>query len=305
MQPVVEVEEVDWGSWGSLWPEHGELLSLFDLALIMKTFPINDALTIIGNLQASAASLDHQERHLRFGVTHVNWMKDALKHLRGLREHCEAGELENTLVLLDEFIPKITNPQRWPNFGEMRDGLVEIVRRFIHETKNRKFLYLPRRSADYYEKSQLFGAAVADGFHSAADDIAEAGKCIALDRSTAAVFHLMRVLEVAIKATAASLGLADPVKEADRNWGKMLGDKDLPVGIWAELDKRKKQKDPAWTRELAEFYQAVHTDLCAIRTAWRNPVMHVEGTYTEERALHIFNLVKGFMQHLAERVSEV
>jgi hypothetical protein len=32
--------------------------------------------------------------------------------------------------------------------------------------------------------------------------------------------------------------------------------------------------------------------------------MHVEGVYDEERAEHIFNVVKGFMQHLATKLSE-
>ena len=41
---------------------------------------------------------------------------------------------------------------------------------------------------------------VNDKFPSAAFDIDEAGKCLAIGRSTAAVFHLMRALETAIRA---------------------------------------------------------------------------------------------------------
>jgi hypothetical protein len=43
---------------------------------------------------------------------------------------------------------------------------------------------------------------------SASFDIEEAGKCLAFDRGTATVMHLMRVLEVGLKALAKVLQIA-------------------------------------------------------------------------------------------------
>ena len=44
--------------------------------------------------------------------------------------------------------------------------------------------------------------------------------------------------------------------------------------------------------------------LPAVKDAWRNPTMHVRIDYTEEQALDIYGNVRGFMQHLATRLSE-
>jgi len=56
-----------------------------------------------------------------------------------------------------------------------------------------------------YAAKLLFGDDVAKKFPSASVDIEEAGKCLALDRGTATVFHLMRAMEVGLRALAKSL----------------------------------------------------------------------------------------------------
>ena len=53
-------------------------------------------------------------------------------------------------------------------------------------------------------------------------ELDEAAKCLALGRSTAAVFHLMRAMEVGIRSVARCLGIPDPLKPAERNWGSIL-----------------------------------------------------------------------------------
>ena len=250
----------------------------------------------IRNILARVVAMARREEWRADGPP-VPWTNLTPEELRPLAASFRANGFPMCAILLED---EAANPRE--DVAIVSDLRGEIRR----EIRNVVVMRLPSEKAVYFEQPQLFGPAVADGFHDAADDIEEAGNCLAMNRGTATVFHLMRVLEVAIKAIGASLNIPDPVKvkESDRNWGKMLGDKDLQVGIWAELHKRKKQADPAWTQEISAFYQDVYTDLCAIRTAWRNPVMHVEGTYAPERAQHIFNLIKGFMQHLVERVRQ-
>ncbi len=67
------------------------------------------------------------------------------------------------------------------------------------------FLYVDSRHKEYYEGLSLFGDEVEQAFPSSNYDIAESGKCIALNRSTAAVCHLMRVLEWGLRAMATKL----------------------------------------------------------------------------------------------------
>src|SRR5262249_39536541 len=61
--------------------------------------------------------------------------------------------------------------------------------------------------AKYFTDRRLFGEEVATKFVPANQDIEEAGKCLALSRGTATVFHLMRVMEAGLKALAKPLGI--------------------------------------------------------------------------------------------------
>lgn len=131
----------------------------------------------------------------------------------------------------------------------------------------------------------LFGAEVASAFPKAAEDIEEAGKCMALGRYTATVFHLMRAMEVAAQALAGKLGVAN----LDREWGKLLSDmktkiEALPLG----------QDRNRWSEN--------HSLLYHVKQAWRNDVMHPKATYTEAQAQEVFNAVDSYLRNLAPLV---
>lgn len=147
-------------------------------------------------------------------------------------------------------------------------------------------------AALYFDKPMLFGLEVAERFPDAADDIAEAGTCHALNRSTACVMHLMRVVEVGLRALASALDLPNRP-----DWGKHLKD------IEKELENRYKAAGCRTSDE--EFYSEAAAQLGHVKTAWRNPTMHVDRTYTPERAEAILVAVRAFMQHLASRLSQV
>lgn len=148
----------------------------------------------------------------------------------------------------------------------------------------------PHFGEDFAVKFAVNGAFEAD----------EAAKCLALGRSTAAVFHLMRVMEVGIRAVARCLGIADPIKDADRNWGKMLDT------IKDELDSRGPAPKRPWATGTSDkaLFARILASLDAVRVAWRNPTMHVENKYTPDEAEHIFLTVRGFMKAIAVRCDE-
>jgi len=60
---------------------------------------------------------------------------------------------------------------------------------------------------------------VAERFPEAIFDMAEAGKCLALDRSTASVFHLMRVTEYGLNGVSVFLKIKDPLGP---NWDQII-----------------------------------------------------------------------------------
>lgn len=116
----------------------------------------------------------------------------------------------------------------------------------------------------------------------------EAGKCYALERYPACVFHLMRIIDAILKVTAKHFG----VSATNPNWGEVL------KGLNATLDKKKKS-DPDQARFLSHIIEQI-TALKLIR----NPLDHsdeelpidsihaIEKKYTQEEALRHFLQVK-------------
>lgn len=133
-----------------------------------------------------------------------------------------------------------------------------------------------------------FGEEVANAFPSAAYDIVEAGKCRALGRWTASVMHLMRALDPALLAFQTRLNVSIP-KE---NWQQIIDQ--IESAIKAQGHKH---PDHQWNSEASAFFRV-------LKDAWRNFAMHGKDRYDEERAGAVYESVRGFMRHLATRLSE-
>jgi HEPN domain-containing protein len=122
------------------------------------------------------------------------------------------------------------------------------------------------------------------------EDISEAATCIGSGRYTAAVFHLMRVMEFGVAKLAKAL---NATIDTDQAWGA------IHVQMHAHIKSlpSKNARQKARKAELAEI--AGYLD--HVRIAWRNQTMHPKRTYTEEEAEHLFSNVKTFMQAIAKR----
>jgi hypothetical protein len=167
--------------------------------------------------------------------------------------------------------------QLWNTFGLELDG--------------RKFYGPLRRYEQYYEQVALFGDDVFANFSSANTDIFEAGTCLALERGTACVMHLMRVLEAGLKCLAAALNVT-----AQNDWGSYIRE------IERELAARIRASGARTSDE--QFYAEASVTFDAVRRAWRNPTMHIANEYSPERAEEILIAVRALMRHLATRLSE-
>lgn len=158
------------------------------------------------------------------------------------------------------------------------------------ELDGRKFYGPVSKFAAYYEQPKLFGDEVFNKFPSANNDIFEAGTCLALERGTAAVMHLMRVSEVGLKVLAATLGVG---KQTD--WGSYL--REINTALEAKIKASKGSPHQ-------QFYAEARVTLDGIRMAWRNATMHVENSYSPERADEILGSVRTLMRHLATKLHE-
>jgi hypothetical protein len=200
----------------------------------------------------------------------------------------------------------VTDPQgEWmqiDGMGSIRLGALckQLCGRIADELAGEMVLSIPMPKVRFYQPSSpQFGQDVENKFASAAFEIDEASKCFALNRYTACVFHLMRIMEIGIEAARKSLGIPDPIKPAQRNWGAVL------KRFKDELEARNAVNPKRWAQhEDADFFADTYVSLDAVRNVWRNATMHVEKTYTEEEAEHIFGAVRGFMRKLASRVDE-
>lgn len=204
--------------------------------------------------------------------------------LAGLDMTTKAVERLNAELSRDSINPRI-----------VKDTIADIRRRMDDELANAVFFTLTKNKDKIAPEQPLFGNIVALSFPSTLFDIEEAGKCLALGRSTASVFHLMRVLEVALLSLAQEL----KVSVSTENWNTVL------ISIENEIrSRRSKGQNAVWSQDDETFFADAMTSFFAFKNAWRNHTMHKRVIYTEEKASDIYEAVRAFMKHIGERVRE-
>jgi len=201
---------------------------------------------------------------------------------------------------MDDLLPEIDRLQTDLNrssdalnahqISAIGQALKHLIARVKDALDGEFFFHVDGRDVPLYKADEPFGPDVTLKFPLAAEDIAEAAKCLALQRSTACVFHLMRVMEIALRALAVKLKVTsiDPNVE---NWNKITDHVNkalntLPAKTAAEHSRKAKMG-------------AVIAHLNSVRVAWRNEVMHPKQSYSREEAHTIFAAVRVFMIDLA------
>jgi hypothetical protein len=172
---------------------------------------------------------------------------------------------------------------------DLHRAVQQVYATIAIELEGRKYYGPLPDLAKYYDQPKLFGAEVFDHFETANDDIYEAGMCLALERPTACVMHLMRVLEVGLASLANVLAI-----RKQNDWGRYIKE------IGDELDRRAKASGARSEDE--QFYSEAAANFDRLRRAYRNPSMHADKSYSQERAEEILIAVKSFMRHLPPRV---
>jgi hypothetical protein len=225
----------------------------------------------------------------RIALGYLGEFSEAIKGLKPRATQLSVAEFRKHLVPTKLII----------TYKNIPDWIQDIAITFRRELTLMKTFCVSEAKQGYFDIDlETFGKKFSAAFPSAIYEIDEAGKCYALGRSTACVFHLMRAMEIGIRTAARALGIPDPVKGSERNWGAML------KKIKDEIDRRNGTKPPSWQPKDRELFEEAYVSLDAVRVAWRNTTMHVENKYTEDEAEHIFVTVRGFMKKLASRMDE-
>jgi hypothetical protein len=242
---------------------------------------------------STLSDLDYIARHdpdwLYKNQTNIDQMAAQLRTLRG---NVEMLKLKQSLrkvkmmqTLLDGAITKNT-----PALASlMTSHCNELKDRIVGELEDRAVYFIEDSTAEFMQMGpEPFGPKVAAQFPMASEDIEEAAFCLGLSRNTAAVFHLMRVMETAVKALGEKLKCTVVDKDnKDLEWGKILANIRTKVEEMPKGDKRDE-----WSEVVTLLYH--------VKQAWRNTTMHPKQTYTGSEAAKAFNAVQAFTQRLSE-----
>lgn len=182
---------------------------------------------------------------------------------------------------------------------EMSALMIELGNRLEDELRRQWFFHVKPDAVQLYSDVAPFGEEVARAFPSAGYDITEAGKCLALDRTTAAVLHLMRALEIPLKLMAEAVNVP-VVKDS---WNKILND--IEARVRDKSDSGNRVGFWIGREEERDFYTEATTHFFIIKNAWRNYSTHgVREKYTPEETQDIFRAVRAFFRHLSKRLRE-
>lgn len=210
-----------------------------------------------------------------------------------IRDECAELGLEHALAKIDRALDSLRRLNSTHQVASLNSMFRELRERIQDELATRKFYYVHPRLTSYYENVDLFGPDVTRKFPSAAIDIDEAGKCLALGRHTACVFHLMRALEIGVQSLSQKLGVENV---HNKPWGNLTTEMDAALKV-----RYPKNLTPQQKSEQAELAEIL-SHLNAVRIAWRNTTMHPTSVYTEDESREIFNHAKVFMRSLVNIV---
>jgi hypothetical protein len=221
----------------------------------------------------------------------------AIRDLTELLSHCEGmGLLVPTQYIRDALLFLRGDPSN-SETGMLARSAAMIAHTIEIELRGRKFFALRPEDGKLFDDPLIFGPEGSGAFGEATYEMTEAAKCLALHRSTASAFHSIRCLEAGIRALSRCLQISDPTRASDRNWGAML------KALKGKIDERWPGSSMRLTGD-GEFFDNAYAALAAMQNPWRNATMHLDQKYTAEEARHIFEVVKGFMSKIANRMDE-
>jgi hypothetical protein len=262
------------------WDYLGGLFSLLDMVRFEgeKLYKVAQFLTELETILSTFTPIEGAEdiqpdiRELQLGR-----LRDYRTVLQVSGLSCKP--VDRTIVLLEQSFPLPTRT--------LEVSFREILNR-MHDDLGEINLWRVEQPL-IIAQGKFFGLEVM--FCGAYRDATEASMCLAFDRHTAGVFHLMRVMEAGLRKLGESLN--DPTINPERNpsWEAILrrGDK--------ELAKHYEDRSPEWRTD-PQFFNTAMANLRAVKDAWRNPTLHVDHDYDGQEAREVWNAVRAFMHHL-------
>jgi HEPN domain-containing protein len=194
---------------------------------------------------------------------------------------------------LDSHLNKLTD-------AELADRVDWAARSFRKDLEERYFFRVVAEKQSHYGAD--FGPEITASFPSAAADIREANTCFALERYSAAIFHSMRAVEVALRALA--------IERRTKPGKGPLAWQDWQV-IITGIEDAVNVESKAWTRgpgkdAFLEFYRGALGEFHGFKDLYRNHVMHTrpKKPYGDREASEALESVERFLRRLAPLLTE-
>jgi hypothetical protein len=276
-------------------------IRVFTLDDVMKRFDLPKLMSVFGSLHSAQATCGYVVAANQITDGDHSWFiricaeSAAFLHAVGFEHSSRKAYILK--VRLERKTPDLHPSAIQAEFRSLEDSINLDMRQ-------NKFAWIDSALSRFAQAQDLLGAKVSECFPSAAKDISDAGDCIALGCDSAAVFHLMHIVEWGLRAFASHLGLSKVV--ADRKRGKTVP---LAYAQWEQIlnqlpDKIEQKIAPlsrgAKKQKAQEFYYSTLKEIEGLKDAWRNHLMHTRAVYTSADALAVFSHVERFMQSLAE-----
>ncbi len=264
-----------------------------------KLFTLNELMQYLdaGLFQQSIEKFQAMVTMLDFSIveTHRKGLSDKLvvdkqmmlPTLMPFREECKKMEFRNSMFYSAMLIEHVNDENRDLYEYQLSEHIKGILKGLFIDQTTQLFLRVPHELEDYYYRfaKDIIGVKVVTTFPLMEYDLAHAGKCYAVEEYTACVFHLMRVMELAVKEFGNRLGV-DLSKY--QMWNDILSQCN------AKLNEKFKTKEEKQSPENIS-YRSIVTHLDNVKQAWRNEVMHPAAKYEKWQADGVISTVKSFL----------
>jgi len=277
----------------------------------------------------------HNQEHYRSGndaLLNLKEQERVKRQIGCVEKHCRELEAVETVTACEGLSKRLSQPM---TLGECRGHLIAIREMVTEILQNRVFMYVPLRVSKYAQTYQSpmtrlpepsrawegqnplsqkpFGSIVFNVFSGARFDAEQVSLCMVAGASTAAVFHMMRVVEHGVRALGKDLGLRK-IKDVHKPipGGRFTHPKvkltPLEHCTWdkihkqlrAKIDTRMAKLRPGPVKDDKQsFYSGLLLDFHGFREAWRNHVMHTREEFRERDAEYVMSHVDRFIRALA------
>jgi hypothetical protein len=279
----------------------GKLWSLWDIMIDMQMGRIAAAFKEINGLDQFLANAGDSDFPLE--ENHVDSLIEAV---RILRDEGQRVGLKFSPENAEELLPVLTNAPRsggkvhfpYPGLFVLRNMVDRLADNFTRGLRDIKVLVLRPDKIHFYTDAATPYNRLAEVVSA---NLTEARICLALERNSACVYHLMLAMEHAVHTFAQKLKVENAKKNKhdmlkEKPWGAIIGELRPKINFMKQSTKGEKRKYEQYTRTL--------TYLDSVGESWRNPTMHPRPkAYNALEAQDILNQVEAFLRSLDETLS--